>query len=65
MTQAQLAKSHLADSVTVEGQIEIDFGAMPEHKKIPFCKMVQREVLRFMQTHPEECAAMREANGNG
>lgn len=65
MTQAQLAKSHLADSVTVEGQIEIDFGAMPEYKMIPFFKMMQREVLRFKQTHPEECAAMRKANGNG
>lgn len=65
MTEAQYAKSHLANSTTVEGKIEINFGAMPEHKKIPFCKMVQREVLRFMQTHPEECAAMREANGNG
>ena len=65
MTQAQLAKSHLADSVTVEGQIEIGFGAMPDYKMIPFFKMMQREVLRFMQTHPEECAAMREANDHG
>ena len=65
MTQAQLAKSHLADSVPVEGQIEIDFGAMPEYKMIPFFKMMQREVLRFKQTHPEECAAMREANDHG
>lgn len=65
MTQAQFAKSHLANSTTVEGKIEINFDAMPEYKMIPFFKMMQREVLRFKQTHPEECAAMREANGNG
>ena len=65
MTQAQLAKSHLADSVPVEGQIEINFGAMPEYKMIPFFKMMQREVLRFKQTHPEECAAMRKENDHG
>lgn len=65
MTQAQLAKSHLANSTPVDGKIEVDLHTMPEYKMIPFFKMIQREVLRFKQTHPEECAAMREANGNG
>ena len=34
MTQAQLAKSHLADSVLVEGQIEINFDAIPEYANL-------------------------------
>lgn len=59
MNAEQYAKSHLADSTHVEGKIEINLSAMPEYKLIPFFKMMQREVRRFKQEYPDECASQR------
>lgn len=61
MNAEQFAKSYLANSTHVDGKIEIDLSAMPEHKLIPFFKMMQREVLRFKREHPEECTGVQEA----
>lgn len=62
MSPERFEKSHLANSTTVEGTIHIDLDNMPQYRLIPFFKTMQREVLRFKREHPEECAAMKEAN---
>lgn len=62
MSPERFEKSHLANSTTVEGSLNIDLNNMPQYRLIPFFKMMQREVLRFKREHPEECAAMKEAN---
>lgn len=47
MTEAQLAKSHLANSTHVEGQVEFDLTAVPDYKMIPFLRALKKDVLRF------------------
>lgn len=47
MTEAQLAKSHLANSTHADGHVAFDLAAMPEYKLMGFLRAVKKDALRY------------------